>query len=73
MKWLRRVGAGLSGLVTLFFVADAAGKLLKVEPVLQGTQQLGWPVTAVEPLGVVLLWVPCCTPCPERPCWGRST
>lgn len=55
MKWWRCVGLGLSGLATLFFVVDAAGKLLRVEPVLRGTQELGWPVTAVEPLGVVLL------------------
>lgn len=55
MNWMHRVGVALSGLATLFFVLDAAGKLLKVEPVLQGTQEIGWPVSAVVPLGVVLL------------------
>lgn len=55
MSLMRRTGVGLSGLATLFFVADATGKLLKIEPVLQGTQELGWPVSAVVPLGILLL------------------
>ena len=55
MNWMRRTGEGLSALATLFFLADAAGKLLEAEPVLRGTQELGWPVSAVVPLGVLLL------------------
>lgn len=55
MSLMRRTGVGLSGLATLFFVVDATGKLLKIEPVLQGTQELGWPVSAVVPLGILLL------------------
>lgn len=54
MSALRRVGIGLSALATLFFALDAAGKLLQVEPVLRGTQELGWPQSAVFPLGVLL-------------------
>lgn len=55
MNGTQRLGVGLSALATLFFVADAAGKLLEVAPVLQGTQELGWPASAVVPLGVLLL------------------
>ena len=55
MNWMRRTGLGLSALATLFFAIDAAGKLLEIEPVLRGTAELGWPVTAVVPLGVLLL------------------
>lgn len=55
MTWANRIGVGLSALATLFFVADAAGKLLRVAPVLKGTEELGWPTTAVLPLGVLLL------------------
>ena len=55
MNWMRRTGVGLSALVTLALLMDATGKLLAVEPVLKATQDLGWPVTAVQPLGVVLL------------------
>lgn len=51
----RRTGIGLSALATLFFLADAAGKLAQVEPVLRGTTELGWPHTAVVPLGILLL------------------
>jgi hypothetical protein len=53
--WRRRAGLALSVLATAFFVMDAAGKLLQVEPVLRGTQELGWPTSAVVPLGVLLL------------------
>lgn len=55
MTWTQRIGVSLSSLATLFFVVDATGKLLQIEPVLQGTQQLGWPVSAVVPLGILLL------------------
>lgn len=54
-KSRRRLGLGLSILAVLFFVLDAAGKLLQVEPVLKGTAELGWPVSAVVPLGLLLL------------------
>jgi hypothetical protein len=54
-RWNQRLGLGLSVLAILFFVLDAAGKLLQVEPVLEGTADLGWPVSAVVPLGVLLL------------------
>ena len=53
--WRRRVGIALSVLATAFFLLDAVGKLLRVEPVLRGTQELGWPPSAVVPLGILLL------------------
>ena len=55
MNWTRRTGVALSALATFFFVVDATGKLLRIEPVLQGTRELGWPVDAVLPLGALLL------------------
>jgi hypothetical protein len=51
----RRIGVGLSVLATLFFVVDAAGKLMQAGPVLKGTEELGWPAAAVVPLGIMLL------------------
>jgi len=54
-KLRRRIGLGLSLLATLFFLLDAGGKLLQAEPVLKGTTDIGWPVTAVVPLGLLLL------------------
>ena len=53
--WRRRVGLGLSTLATLFFLLDAGGKLLQIAPVLEGTRELGWPVSAVVPIGLLLL------------------
>lgn len=53
--WRRRAGLGLSALATLFFLLDAGGKLLQAEPVMESTLELGWPVTAVVPLGVLLV------------------
>ena len=55
MSWAHRIGVGLSVLTTLFFLVDAAGKLFQVGPVMKGTEELGWPATAVVPLGVLLL------------------
>ena len=55
MNWTRRIGVGLSGLATLFFVLDGTGKLLRMEPVLQSTRELGWPASAVLPLGILVL------------------
>ena len=54
-EWRRRVGMGLSILVILFFVLDATGKLLQVEPVLKGSADLGWPVSTLVPMGLLLL------------------
>ena len=50
-----RIGWALSGLVTVFFLIDALGKLLQVPQVLQGSQQLGYPPETVVPIGVLLL------------------
>jgi hypothetical protein len=51
----RRAGLALSGLAALFFVFDAVGKLLRIEPVMKSTVELGWPPSAVIPLGLLLL------------------
>ncbi|MEJ6021125.1 DoxX family protein [Ramlibacter sp. PS4R-6] len=50
-----RIGIALSVLAILFFAMDAAGKLFQIEPVLKGTQELGWPVSAIVPIGVLIL------------------
>jgi hypothetical protein len=53
--WRQRLGLGLSALAVLFFLLDASGKLLQIEPVVKGTVELGWPSSAVIPLGLLLL------------------
>ena len=53
--WRRRIGLVLSALAIVFFLLDALGKLMQVEPVIKGTVELGWPASAIVPLGVLLL------------------
>ena len=54
-NWMRWTGYGLTGLVSLFMTMDAAMKLAQLPIVLETTAQLGWPVTTVVSLGLVLL------------------
>lgn len=45
----------LSGLPVLFLLADAVGKFFKPEVVVKGTLDLGYPESAIIPIGVILL------------------
>jgi hypothetical protein len=49
------IGWILSGLAAAFLLADATGKLLEVQPVIEGSASLGWPESTVFPVGVLLL------------------
>ena len=51
----RWAGRTLSGLGVLFLLFDSAGKLLQVQPVIDGTIQLGYPRDIVFTLGLILL------------------
>ncbi len=53
----RRLMAGrvLSSIAVLFLVFDASGKLLKLQPVLDATAQLGFPQGSVVFIGILLL------------------
>lgn len=48
-------GRALSGLAAAFLVLDSIGKLMRVQPVIEGTLSLGYPVSVIIPLGVTLL------------------
>jgi len=48
-------GRVLTTLAVLFLLFDSIGKLLRVPPVLAGTAELGYPLSTVVPLGVILL------------------
>ena len=54
-KVQRAAGRALSWLTVLFLLFDSAGKLLQVQPVIDGTLQLGYPPDSVFSLGVILL------------------
>ena len=48
-------GYVVSGLPVLFLLADAVGKLIKPEPVIAGTLELGYQESIIVPLGILLL------------------
>jgi hypothetical protein len=50
-----RTGRALTTLAVLFLALDGVAKLLRPEPVMTGTVQLGYAASAVLPIGVVLL------------------
>ena len=50
--WTGRV---MSILVVLFLLFDAILKLMRLAPAVEGTARLGYPVSVVFPLGIVLL------------------
>src|SRR5262245_8287752 len=50
--WTGRV---IGWLAVAFLIVDGAGKLLEVQPVIDGTKQLGYPPGIVFSLGVTLL------------------
>jgi hypothetical protein len=52
LTWTGRV---MSGIAVLFLLVDSIAKLLEVQPVIDGTLQLGYPRGVVFSLGVILL------------------
>ena len=54
-RWRVRAGIALSTIAVLFLLFDSTGKLLKVAPVVAGTEQLGYPESVIRTLGVILL------------------
>ena len=51
-SWTGRI---LSAIAVAFLIFDSAGKLLQVQPVIDGTLSLGYPRDLVFTLGVILL------------------
>jgi DoxX-like family len=51
LVWIGRV---LTGLTATFLMLDAVGKLIPLALVVEGTQKLGYAVSVIRPLGVVL-------------------
>ena len=51
-RWTGRI---MSGLTVAFLAFDAAAKLARLEPVVKGTAELGYPIATIVPIGVVLL------------------
>lgn len=49
------IGRILSGVAIAFLLVDTVGKLARVTQVVEGTVRLGYPESAVVPMGVLLL------------------
>jgi hypothetical protein len=45
----------MSGVVVLFLLLDGVTKLLLVEPVIEATRQIGYPLDVIRPLGIICL------------------
>jgi hypothetical protein len=50
--WIGRI---LSGLIAAFLVVDGVGKVLRLDPYVEGTARVGYPDNTIVPLGIVLL------------------
>ena len=48
-------GRIMSGIVVLLLIFDGVTKLMKVDPVVQGMQKLGYPVPLAPAIGAILL------------------
>jgi hypothetical protein len=51
-RWTGRI---MSGLVVAFMAFDAAMKLARLPLVIKGTVELGYPVSSIVPMGIILL------------------
>ncbi len=49
--WTGRI---ISALVVLFMLFDSAIKIMKLAPAVEGTARIGYPVSLVLPIGIVL-------------------
>jgi hypothetical protein len=52
---MKTAGYVLSGIAALFLFVDALGKLLLLQPVVDGSTQLGYPAETIVPMGVLLM------------------
>ncbi len=50
--WTGRI---ITGVIVLFLLMDALMKVVESGPAMEGSVQLGWPSTAVQGIGIVLL------------------
>jgi hypothetical protein len=51
LVWTGRI---LTGLIVAFLLVDAVGKLIPLAPYVEGTKQVGYAITLLRPLGLLL-------------------
>jgi DoxX-like family len=54
-KWGKWIGWGMSGLMIAFLLFDSVSKLVLEHHVVEATTQIGYPLDAIRPLGVICL------------------
>jgi hypothetical protein len=54
-KWMTWTGWALSVLVILFMIMDLTMKFMALPIVITTTERLGWPVSSITPLAIILL------------------
>ena len=54
-KWQRRIGWSLTALTILFMLLDAAGKLALESHTVAATTNIGYPVAAIRPIGIIAI------------------
>jgi hypothetical protein len=52
MLWVGRI---ISGLMIVFMLFDAGVKILELPAAVEGTVRLGYPVSTIQPVGVIAL------------------
>ena len=48
-------GRAMSGLMAAFLILDGAMKLARLDVVVKGTVELGYPIASIVPIGIILL------------------
>jgi hypothetical protein len=54
-KTMLCVGRVISALMIVFMLVDGGIKILKLQPAVEGTTRLGYPVSVVQPIGILAL------------------
>ncbi len=54
-RWMPRIGWSLSALMIAFMIFDSVGKIALEQHVIAATSEIGYPLSVIRPLGIILL------------------
>ncbi len=55
LKWMQRIGWGITALMIAFLLFDSIGKLVLEHHVVEATTMIGYPLEVIRPLGLICL------------------
>jgi len=55
LKWMQRIGWGVTALMIAFLLFDSIGKLVLEHHVVEATTMIGYPLEVIRPLGLICL------------------